>query len=146
MTTAYDDIIDLPHHVSPTRRRMSASERAAQFAPFAALTGYDAAIEETARLTEDELAADEERTRELDAKLRLLQRLLPERPEITVTYFVPDERKAGGAYETVTGRLRAICVGERTILLEDGTEIAMERIESLDCACFAMLPQEKPEK
>ena len=146
MTTAYDDIIDLPHHVSPTRRRMSASERAAQFAPFAALTGYDAAIEETARLTEDELAADEERTRELDAKLRVLQGLLPERPEITVTYFVPDERKAGGAYETVAGKLCAIRVADQAIVLDDGTEIAMERIGSLDCACFAEPMQKNPEK
>ena len=146
MTTAYDDIIDLPHHVSPTRRRMSATERAAQFAPFAALTGYDAAIEETARLTEDELAADEERVRDLDEKLRLLQRLLPERPEITVTYFVPDERKSGGAYETVTGKLCAISVTDQAIVLEDGTEIAMERIESLECACFAESLQKNSEK
>ena len=145
MTTAYDDIIDLPHHVSPTRRHMSDSERAAQFAPFAALTGYDAAIEETARLTEDALASNEERTRELDAKLRLLQRALADRPEITVTYFVPDERKAGGAYRTVTGKLCAIRVIDQQIVLEDGTEILMECIESLDGALFCQ-PENAPEE
>ncbi len=132
MTTSYDDIIDLPHHVSPTRRRMSAYERAAQFAPFAALTGYDAAIGETARLTQAEPESDEERTRELDAKLRLLQKMLTEKPVACVTYFVPDARKSGGAFIKKTGILHAISVSNQSIGFEDGTEIAMERIVSLE--------------
>ncbi|MCQ2420902.1 MAG: hypothetical protein MJ118_07180 [Clostridia bacterium] len=136
MTTSYDDIIDLPHHVSPTRRRMSAYERAAQFAPFAALTGYDAAIGETARLTQAEPETDEERIRELDGKLRILNQKLSERPEVTVVFFVPDDRKAGGSFEKKSGVLRTISAREQSIGLEDGTEIAMEWIMSLESEVF----------
>ena len=102
----YDDIIDLPHHVSATRTRMSMIERAAQFSPFAALTGYDAAIKETWRLTDQRIELSEECRAALDRKQMLLLDHIGDRPEISITYFVPDERKNGGTYVTVTGKVK----------------------------------------
>ena len=98
----YNDIIDLPHHISTTRPRMSMLDRAAQFSPFAALTGYDAAIKETGRLTGQRIELTEECRAVLDRKQQVLLENLAEHPEVSVTYFVPDERKSGGAY--VTGK------------------------------------------
>lgn len=92
----YREIIDLPHHVSKTRPQMPMSDRAAQFAPFAALTGYDAAIKETGRLTDERIELDEEALTALDMKYQLLMDALDDKPEVTITYFQPDERKAGG--------------------------------------------------
>ena len=92
----YEDIINLPHHVSPTRPQMPMSDRAAQFAPFAALTGYDAAIKETGRLTDEKIELDEEALTALDMKYQFLMDALDDAPEVTITYFQPDERKAGG--------------------------------------------------
>ena len=94
----YEDIINLPHHVSPTRPQMPMSDRAAQFAPFAALTGYDAAIKETGRLTDEKIELDEEALTALDMKYQFLMDALDDAPEVTITYFQPDERKAGGKY------------------------------------------------
>ena len=123
----YDDIINLPHHVSPTRQRMSMLDRAAQFAPFAALTGYEAAVGETARLT----AERREEAEELNRRLAALIANLPDRPEATIEYFVPDDRKSGGAYVTVTGRVRHISVPEKTLVMEDGTVIGFEDIAAI---------------
>ena len=97
MKTQYDDIIHLPHHVSKTRPQMSMLDRAAQFPPFAALTGYEDAIQETGRLTDTKVEIGEEVREELDRKQQYLQDIIADRPEITITYFVPDERKAGGS-------------------------------------------------
>ena len=91
----YREIIDLPHHVSKTRPQMPMSDRAAQFAPFAALTGYDAAIKETGRLTDERIELDEEALTALDMKYQLLMDAFDDAPEVTITYFQPDERKAG---------------------------------------------------
>ena len=104
MNTPYDDIIRLPHHVSQNHPQMSLRDRAAQFAPFAALTGYEAAVGETARLTAERRELDAQEAEELNRRLAALIARLPERPEVTVEYFVPDDRKAGGAYVSVTGR------------------------------------------
>ena len=104
--TAYDDIIRLPHHVSQNHPQMSMLDRAAQFAPFAALAGYEAAVGETARLTSERRELDAQEAEELNRRLAALISLLPDRPEATLEYFVPDDRKAGGAYVTVTGRVR----------------------------------------
>lgn len=129
---SYDDIIHLPHHVSPKRRQMSRHDRAAQFSPFAALTGYDAAIRETARLTDPrfDLAADG--TAMLDEKIRILLDHQHLHPEITAVYFVPDERKSGGAYVTVTAKLRAVSSREQALILEDGQELYFSRIYELE--------------
>ena len=98
----YDSIMNLPHHVSKTRPQMPMSDRAAQFAPFAALTGYDSAIKETGRLTDERIELDEEALSALDMKYQLLMDTFDEAPEVTITYFQPDERKAGGKYLTAT--------------------------------------------
>lgn len=99
----YDDIIQLPHHVSAVRPQMPIADRAAQFAPFAALTGHDAAIRETARLTDEKAELDENAKEVLDETLRMVQELLPGQPEITVTYFQPDDRKPEAAMSQSPG-------------------------------------------
>lgn len=125
---AYDDIIHLPHHVSKNRPQMPMLNRAAQFAPFAALTGYEAAVEETARLTTEKRELDAQEAEELNRRLAALLARLPERPEVTVEYFVPDDRKAGGAYVTVTGRVRHVSVPDKILVMEDGTSISLKDI------------------
>lgn len=126
--TRYRDIIRLPHHVSPVRTPMPPLNRAAQFAPFAALTGYDAAIRETGRLTEEQRELDESRKAALDRKLQYLRDHMDEGPEVVITYFVPDRRKNGGAYVSAAGRVKKIREAERVILMADGTAIAVDRI------------------
>lgn len=128
----YDDIINLPHHVSATRPRMSMHDRAAQFSPFAALTGYDDAVEETARLTDKQSELSEDARNRLDEQLRLIADRIEERPEIEVTYFVPDERKEGGAYLTVRKCVRRIDVYEREIIFTDGTRIKSDCVHSIN--------------
>lgn len=132
----YDDIIHLPHHVSKTRPQMSLEDRAAQFSPFAALTGYDAAILETGRLTEDKLELGEETQAILDRKQRYLAEIIDTKPEITVTYFVPDEKKSGGAYSTVTGFLKRIDEYERVLMLTDGRKIQLDAIFDIESEEF----------
>ena len=128
MKGPYDDIITLPHPTSRRHPRMPAADRAAQFAPFAALTGYAAAVKETARETEvfTELAEDE--TAALDRQLRLLEERLRERPWVVLTCFQPDQRKAGGAYVKVQGRVKRLDATAGTITLEDGREIPINYI------------------
>lgn len=132
----YDDIINLPHYVSPTRPRMSMIDRAAQFSPFAALTGYDAAIKETGRLTDERIELSEESRATLDRKQQLLMDNLADRPEVSLTYFVPDERKSGGAYVTVTGIVKKVDDYQRLLLLTDGTKIPLDDILDLESELF----------
>lgn len=132
----YDDIINLPHHVSSRHPQMSSLDRAAQFSPFAALTGYDAAIKETARLTEEWTDLDEGRKAMLDEKLQMLREHLSQKPEITFTYFKPDEKKNGGAYLTVVGKVKKIREYEHQILLEDGTVLLIENLCSIEGELF----------
>lgn len=124
----YDDIINLSHHVSRKHPQMSIHDRAAQFAPFAALTGHGEAIAETARLTDRKIELDDYERLKLDEKLLILQEHIMEMPEISVTYFCPDEKKEGGRYVTLTKALRKINVVERTLLMEDGMQIRIEDI------------------
>ena len=135
----YEDIINLPHHVSPTRPQMPMSDRAAQFAPFAALTGYDAAIKETGRLTDDKIELDEEALTALDMKYQLLMDALDDAPEVTITYFQPDERKAGGKYITATSAVKKVDDFERRITMQDGTKIPMDDIPSIGGDLFSSL-------
>ena len=134
MSGRYDDIIDLPHHISPTRNRMSMIDRAAQFSPFAALTGYDAAIQEAGRLTDHRIDFDVDGKQMLNEKLRSLAERIHEQPEVRITYFIPDERKSGGAYVDVVGKVRKINSNEKTLHLTDGTAIDFECIYDLDDA------------
>ena len=135
----YREIIDLPHHVSKTRPQMPMSDRAAQFAPFAALTGYDAAIKETGRLTDERIELDEEALTALDLKYQLLMDALNEEPEIEITYFKPDERKSGGEYVTVIGAVKKVDDFERRITMQDGTKISMDDVLSIDGELFSSL-------
>lgn len=128
MSEQYDDIINLPHHTSPTRPRMSRENRAAQFSPFAAVVGHDAAIKETGRLTDKRIELGESAIAELDMKLLTLADLAGERPEISVTYFQPDEKKEGGAYVTATGAVKKIDDVQRIITFQDGKSVAIEDI------------------
>jgi len=134
--TKYVDIIGLPHHTSPTRPRMSVSARAAQFAPFAALTGYGEAVDETARLTDDRIVLDENAKAMLDGKLQIIAEHLNDLPEVTFTYFEPDKKKSGGAYRSVTGRVKEIDECERIVKLGDGTKIPIEQIYGIVSELF----------
>jgi len=127
----YDDIINLPHHVSERHPQMPLSERAAQFSPFAALTGHDEAIRETARLTDAFVELDEGRKGELDEQLRLIKENQSRKPEIEVTYFQPDFKKSGGTYMTFRGKVKKIDEYNRQILFTDGTVIPMEALFSI---------------
>ena len=139
MNGKYDEIMGLPHHISKTRPQMPMSDRAAQFAPFAALTGYDAAIKETGRLTDERIELDVEALSALDMKYQLLMEALDEAPEVTITYFQPDERKAGGKYLTATGAVKKVDDFERRITMQDGTKIPMDDVISIDGELFSSL-------
>lgn len=135
----YDDIIHLPHHVSARHPQMSLLDRAAQFSPFAALSGHDEAIKETERLTEEWIELDESRKEMLDERLQLMKEHLSGKPEITFTYFKPDEKKSGGAYLTVRGKVKKIDEYTHQILLEDGTALIIEHLFSMEGELFREL-------
>ena len=135
MKHPYDDIFDLPHHVSERHPQMSMYNRAAQFAPFAALTGHDSAITEAARLTEAEEELSESDAEVLNRKLAYLQSL-DEKPTISVTYFVPDDKKEGGSYHTATGIVKSVEPDKGVLQFEDGTGIPVIRIKDIDGECF----------
>lgn len=135
----YEDIINLSHHVSARHPQMPLSARAAQFSPFAALTGHEDAIRETERLTEDFREPDEDRRELLDNKIRLLQENLSGHPEVEVTYFQPDSKKTGGAYVTVRGRVKKIDVCSCHIMFTDQTAIALDNICSIEGELFGDL-------
>lgn len=131
-THKYDDIIHLPHPVSDRRVRMSNYDRAAQFSPFAALTGFDAAIEETARLTDSRIELDEGGKALLNEKLLEILERIETQPLVAVTYFRYDERKAGGAYLRATGHVKKIDAYSRAIVLTDGRAISLEDVVAID--------------
>ena len=135
----YREIIGLPHPVSKTRPQMPMSDRAAQFAPFAALTGYDSAIKETGRLNDERIELDEEALTTLDMKYQLLMDALDDEPEVTITYFQPDERKTGGKYVSATGAVKKVDDFERRIIMQDGLKILMDDVLSIDGELFTSL-------
>lgn len=128
----YDDILHLPHPTSKTHRRMSRQDRAAQFSPFAALTGYEAVVEETRRLTDQRRELTEEEKAVLDARLRMVLEWQGSPPEVTVTYFQPDTRKSGGAYLTVQGHIKKLEEVKRVLVMVGGSEIPLDQIASID--------------
>ena len=128
----YDEIIHLPHHVSKKHPQMSMEDRAAQFSPFAALTGYDAAIAETARLTNQRVELDEYERQALNEKLQVISEHLKEHPKVMITYFLPDDHKDGGEYVTVTGNIKKLDDYEHRIVLMDGSRILMEDVTMID--------------
>lgn len=119
----YDDIINLPHHVSKKHPQMSIEARSAQFAPFAALTGHSDTIKETARLTNERIEIDEELKTIIDNKLQIIQEQISLRPEVSITYFMSDEKKNGGEYVTVVGNVKKIDEYKQVIILTDNTII-----------------------
>ena len=135
----YEDILHLPHHTSRTRTPMPMSDRAAQFSPFSALTGYNDAVTETARLTDEKTELNEEALTVLNRKYQILAGHLDEEPEITITYFKPDGKKAGGAYAVVEGTVKRLDPVEHTIVMENGIKIPMEDVVDLDVEGFQKL-------
>lgn len=133
-TNQYDDIINLPHHVSSTRPHMAVADRAAQFAPFAALTGHDAAIKETARLTDEKLQLDENTKAVIDEKLRYL--LEQDEVEVIFTYFVPDKNKSGGSYVSHAGVVKKVDTIEQIIMLTDGISFQIDDLYRIDGDMF----------
>jgi hypothetical protein len=136
MTATYDDIINLPRHVSTTHPHMTAIDRAAQFSPFAALTGYDAAIKETARLTDERIELDEYSTNALNDRLQIIAERIVEQPEIAITYFQPDTMKSGGSYVTAASAAKKIDEHKRIVMMTDGTAIPMDEIVGIEGAIF----------
>ena len=129
----YDDILHLPHPTSKTHRRMSRQDRAAQFSPFAALTGYEAVVKETARLTEKRPVLAEDEVAELDARLRLAMEL---DAEVTVTWFQPDAKKSGGSYVTTTSRVKKADELQRILTMEDGAQIPIQEVTAVESTIF----------
>lgn len=132
MTGAYDDILRLPHPTSERHPRMPVRDRAAIFSPFAALTGHGAAIAETARLTQRRIELDEDGKTKLDWKQQMLGQIIDQRPEVTVTWFKPDEKKDGGSYVTASGQLKKTDGVERLLVLTDGTRIPLDDILDIE--------------
>ena len=134
----YSDIINMPHHVSNNRPQMSIRDRAAQFAPFAALTGYDDAVRETARQTNQKIELLDEQVAILNEKILFLIEKIKDNLEITITYFIPDKKKEGGAYATVKGIIKKIDEYNKLIILNDGREIMMDSIFDLQGDIFSI--------
>lgn len=133
----YDDIINLPHHVSKKHPQMSLHDRAAQFSPFAALTGHKAAINETARLTDEKQILNEDVIAKLNEQLNFIKENISTNPIVTITYFVPDDRKSGGAYISNTGVVKKINEYNHTVVLTDKTVIPIEQISEMQSDIFS---------
>ena len=132
----YKDIIDLPHHQSKKRQQMSLIDRAAQFSPFAALTGHNDAIIETARLTDRQIELDEGTKSIINEKIQMISDYLSEKPTVTITHFEPDIKKAGGAYLNTTGTVKRIDEFKKEIILTDGRIISIESISDIKGELF----------
>lgn len=131
MDKKYEAIIDLPHHISPTRPRMSLSQRAAQFAPFAALTGYDAVLAETARQTEAEVLLEDGEITQINRRLCWVKENLGKMPKVEIRMFCPDGRKPGGSYRTLSGKVVKIDEYSQKLRLESGEWVEFKRIVQL---------------
>lgn len=133
---AYDDIINLPNPTSRTHPRMSPHDRAAQFSAFAALSGHGEAIKETARLTDERQELSEDAAAYLNEQLNLINENIDTRPLVTITYFVSDDRKSGGAYVSHSGKVKRIDNYERTVIMTDQTVIPIEQISEIQGELF----------
>lgn len=132
MKNPYEDIMELPHHVSSKHPQMPMSDRAAQFSPFAALVGYDAAIKEASRMIDEKIESEEDRLNELNLKFRFIKEHLADEPEVSLSYFEPDERKAGGRYLEISGTVKKIDDFERSLTMKDGTKISIDDILAVE--------------
>ena len=136
---SYEDIVNLPPHISKRHPQPTMMDRAARFAPFAAITGYEEMVLEEARLTEERIDLDEGTLSKLNEKLNMIQEFLDEEPEIRITYFEPDKKKKGGAYIDVTGIVKRIDEYERLVIMSDGKKIPIDDIYGLDSNLFYSL-------
>lgn len=132
----YEDIINFPHHVSTKHPHMKREDRAAQFSPFAALTGYEEAVKETARITDQKVELEEDATIRLNEKLAILNQYIQFQPKVTITYFQKDSHKSGGSYITKTACIKKIKEYERTIIFVDKSEIAIGDILEIESEIF----------
>ena len=132
----YDDIINHPHHQSATRPHMSNHDRAAQFSPFAALTGYEDAVAEAARLTDTKIELHEYAKGAINERLNAIQDTLDEQPEVSITYYLPDKKKSGGVYVTVTGCVKKVDEYEHIVVMRDGTNVPIDDISEIDGEMF----------
>lgn len=139
----YEDIVDLPHHVSRKHPQPTMADRAARFAPFAAITGYEEMVLEEARVTDDRIEMDESSKAALNEKLNTILEFIDEQPEVSITYFEPDKRKAGGAYVTVTGTVKRINEYEHLVIMTDGKKINIDEIYNLQSELFYSLGVEE---
>ena len=124
----YDDIINMSHHISKKHPRMSLENRSAQFAPFAALTGYEDEVEETARITDKRIEITDEIKSKINMKLQIIQEKIKTNPKVTITYFISDNKKEGGSYKTVTSNVLKIDKYNKQIILKDNKEIFISDI------------------
>ncbi len=131
-----DDIINLPHHQSTKHPQMPVLDRAAQFLPFAALSGYDADVKEVSRLTTEMLELSEDRKNELNDRLQILRKQTAPKSEVTITYFVPDVRKEGGSYCTLSGAIKKLDEQKHQIVMENGTIIPINSIYEIQSRIF----------
>ncbi len=138
MKHPYDDILHLPHHVSKKHPQMSMRDRAAQFSPFAALTGYEDAIGETGRLTEQRRELSEHEQAELNRRLNILAAKINEHPKVSIEYFVPDERKTGGSCKVKAGIVRRISLPERILAMTDGAVFMLDDIVEINGEIFGV--------
>ena len=136
MSSPYEDIINRPHHTSTARPQMSLANRAAQFSPFAALAGFNSAVKETARLTDDRIELGEDDIAMLNMKLQMLEDAIADCPRISITSYAPDEKKTGGAYTTVSGSLKKIDDIEHALILTRGEKIYISDILNIECSLF----------
>ena len=139
-TSPYEDIIHLPHPISKRHPQMPMRERAAQFSPFAALTGHEEAVEETARITQPLVELEEWQKQQINQKLMLLKQQAKHHPVVSVCYYVPDELKEGGMYLTKTGEVRRVDEYRKTLEFLDKTIIAIQMIAALEGEVFAQQP------
>ena len=135
----YEDIVNLPPHISKRHPQPSMMDRAARFAPFAAITGYEEMVLEEARVTEERIDLDEGALALLNEKLNMIQEFLDEEPEVTITYFEPDKKKTGGAYVSVTGIVKRIDEYEHIVLMNDGKRIPIGEIYDVQSELFYSL-------
>ena len=135
----YEDIVNLPPHISKKHPQPTMMDRAARFAPFAAITGYEEMVLEEARVTEERVDLDEGTLSRLNEKLNMIQEFLDEEPEVTITYFEPDKKKAGGAYVSITGVVKRIDEYEHLVIMTDGRKIRIDDIFGLESDLFYSL-------
>ena len=135
----YEDIVNLPPHISKKHPQPSMMDRAARFAPFAAITGYEEMVLEEARVTEEQIHLDEDAVALICEKINMIQEFIDEEPEVKITYFEPDKKKTGGTYITITGTPKRVDEYEQLLIMNDGKKIKLDSIYRLDSDLFLAL-------